>query len=870
MMKTLIGWIVFLLLVVMLPDGWAQQTTREQPTPATPPATQELTLEQFARELITAAQANDEQRINKLIKDNPGTVVDLYQRSLELGKETGEEAQFFRVLSAFLEQFPIVQTLAQAQQLNQQVADLYQQGRYAEAIPLYQRSLAILEKALGPEHPNVASNLNNLALLYHSLGDYAKAEPLYQRALAIDEKALGLEHPNVATDLNNLAALYDHMGAYAKAEPLLQRALAIREKVLGPEHPDVAFSLNNLAGLYYSLGEYAKAEPLYQRALAIYEKALGPEHPAVATSLNNLAELYGAMGAYANAEPLYQRALAIREKVLGPEHPAVAASLNNLALLYDDMGTYAKAEPLFQRALAIVEKSLGPEHPYMAASLNNLALLHAALDNVEQAHTLFKQAQQIDEKLIDQVMGFTSEKQKLAFLATKQWNLYGFFSLVSQHLVQDLSARKDVLDVWLRRKGVILEAQKRFQEALVYSDNPEAVTTFQELARVRAQLSKLVFAGPGKEGSEAYKQHIAELEQQKEQLEAQLSRLSQAYSVKQKIAKADVAKVVKALPANTVLVEFARVGMFNFKAKGKEEKWHPAHYLAFVLHAGSGEQVAMLDLGEADPIDQAVAVFKKQVSQISRRDPEGLKAIEASKQVYQMVFAPLQTVLGEVKEIFISPDGNLNLIPFEVLVGPDGRFLIEDYTFNYLAAGRDIVGFGEIKEQGSTPVLMGDPDFDLEPTPGPSLQGKGNAPTPNPSQEGNYSRSADMRGFSFQPLPWTKKEVEAIQALLGKQQAAMYTGKEAKEEVLLQSRAPRILHLATHGFFLEDQDLSGVVQKTLPRAILIVPEPPVPAGLLRFENPLLRSLGSRWLARTHQPGRKDNLKALSRLRRFWG
>jgi len=107
-----------------------------------------------------------------------------------------------------------------------------------------------------------------------------------------------------------------------------------------------------------------------------------------------------------------------------------------------------------------------------------------------------------------------------------------------------------------------------------------------------------------------------------------------------------------------------------------------------------------------------------------------------------------------------------------------------------------------------------------------------------------------MRGFSFQPLPWTKKEVEAIDALLspsptpshqGRGTALLYTGKEAKEEVLLQTRAPRILHLATHGFFLEEQDVSGVVQNTLPRSIFVVSEPSVPADLLRFENPLLRS-----------------------------
>jgi Tfp pilus assembly protein PilF len=158
-------------------------------------------------------------------------------------------------------------------------------------------------------------------------------EAYCQRALAIREKVLGPEHPDVAQSFNNLAALYHAQGRYAEAEPYCQRALAIREKVLGPEHPDVATSLNNLAALYRAQGRYAEAEPLHQQTLAIREKVLGPEHLHVATSLNNLAELYRAQGRYAEAEPLYQQALSIAEKVLGPEHPDVATARENYAAL---------------------------------------------------------------------------------------------------------------------------------------------------------------------------------------------------------------------------------------------------------------------------------------------------------------------------------------------------------------------------------------------------------------------------------------------------------------------------------------------------------------------------------------------------------
>jgi tetratricopeptide (TPR) repeat protein len=274
------------------------------------------------------------------------------------------------------------------------------QGRYAEAEPLHKRALAIGEKMLGPDHPDVALRLNNLAALYVAQGRTAEAEPLFKRSLAIGEKMLGPEHPDVATNLNNLALLYVARGRTAEAEPLYTRSLAIAEKALGPEHPDVATRLNNLALLYVAQGRTAEAEPLYTRSLAIAEKALGPEHPSVATDLNNLAALYKAQGRTAEAEPLYKRAIAIGEKRLGPEHPDVAIWLNNLAVLYEVQGRTAEAEPLYKRALAIGEKALGPEHPDIATRLNNLAVLYDAQGRTAEAAPLFKRALAIDEKML--------------------------------------------------------------------------------------------------------------------------------------------------------------------------------------------------------------------------------------------------------------------------------------------------------------------------------------------------------------------------------------------------------------------------------------------------------------------------------------
>jgi CHAT domain-containing protein len=142
----------------------------------------------------------------------------------------------------------------------------------------------------------LASSLGNLANVYASQGKYAEAAELHKRALAILEKALGPSHPNVALVLISLAVVRRHQGKYAEAEALLQRALAIQEQTFGPNHPDVALILNNLANVRRDQGKYAEAEALLKRSLAIREQGLGPNHPDVVQSLNNLAGAYQSAG----------------------------------------------------------------------------------------------------------------------------------------------------------------------------------------------------------------------------------------------------------------------------------------------------------------------------------------------------------------------------------------------------------------------------------------------------------------------------------------------------------------------------------------------------------------------------------------------
>ena len=547
------------------------------------------------------------------------------------------------------------------------------------------------------------------------------------------------------------------------------------------------------------------------------------------------------MGDFVQAEPLYKRALGIDEKIFGPDNPHTATDLINLASLYEAMGQYDQAEPMVKRAVAICEKSLGPYHPHTATALNNLAKLMVGRGEFASAHDKLIRAQKIAAKLIDQVLGFTSEDQKIKFLATQRRNFEASLGLVAVHLADDKRAVRDIMDIWLGRKGAILEAQQRFQEALLYTDDPQAVTVFQELAQARSALSRLTFGGPAAEEPEVYREKIAALQAKIEELEARLSRLSQSYALSRKAGRADSKNVALALPAGSTLIEFSRIEMYDFKEQDKEKEWLPAHYLTFILPAGPGDRIILIDLGEAEPIDRAVAEFKTAVTDLS--DLEGLGAGAAARRIYDLVFKPIRAQLGESKEIYISPDGNLNLIPFEVLKGPDGRFLIEDYTFNYLAAGRDVLLFGRTSEESGPPLLIGNPSFNLGQ--GEKLEALRQLGVEAKDKTAMAARrSSDLRGIHFAQLPGTLEEIEEIKTVLAEDHPEAHFGPQAVEELLFQRETPpKILHLATHGFFLSDPQFKALQEiKGFGRNIEVDNGLAKDAGpVTKLDNPLLRS-----------------------------
>jgi CHAT domain-containing protein/Tfp pilus assembly protein PilF len=745
---------------------------------------------------------------------------------ITLYEKTGDFAKAEALLKEFLASREKYLGEEHADTLNtlHQLFRLYKKnGFYEKAAPVFKRIVAIIEKTSGPEHPQTALYLDNLAMLYYKMGQYDQAESLLKRSLAIREKVLGPEHVDTAQSMGDLATLYSRIGSYDRAELLYKSSLAIHEKVSGREHPDTAISLSNLSTFYSEIGLYDQVRPLYERALAIFEKTFGPEHPYIATMLGNLAQDHIQTGSYDQAEPLLKRSLAIREKVLGAEHPETASSLRTLASLDVKMGRGAQAESLYKRALAIDEKALGREHPETALVMHDLALLYASSGRNKDALPLLEEVQKTDQGQINQIMGFASEEQQRQFITRTNSNLFIYLSLIHKHFPDDAEAASSALGKWLARKGLLLETQQRIQDFLSEGSSPQAREIFNNLVKIRQDLAGLALRGIGEEGPDAHKKRLAELSAKKEDLEAELSRLSKSFARKRLSWYSNKTQAINTiLPRSSVLLDIARIQDFDFKAG----KWATERYLAFILAPSKYAVVSLIDLGEAWRIDEKVSLLKKALKDTaSPRET----LVKNSTDLYRIVFAPLKKSIGHAQQIFISPDGSLNLIPFEVLRNEEGRLLIEDYHFNYVSAGRDITGFGLETEKGRRNVLIGDPDFDLA------------AKTPDKKKNVSPARSRQMTGIVFPRLKATREEVTAIADILGRSKCDIYVGKEARESVLHGKESPQILHLATHGFFLSDQDWSSLMDQKTRGIALVGKETRLDQKPVRTENPLLRS-----------------------------
>jgi CHAT domain-containing protein len=716
-------------------------------------------------------------------------------------------------------------------------------GDPAAAQRTWNTALDLASRTLGAEHRDIAEILRRLGFAAFLGGNLAEARRLREEALRIGEAVLGPCDRILTGLMLSAATSRQYDGRYAEARSLLRRAQRTMEScsVRDPRQPDVGATIvNNEAELEEEVGDLAAAERLYTQAIDIWRSALGPEHPFVARGIDKLAQVVARRGQLTRARTLYGRALAIRRKALGPTHPQVGYTLANLAAtemdarnfvaaslhindaiaLYgqtgasDDpdhlarmlelraklasvRGDVAAARASMSEALTERERIFGPTHPLTSETRAGLARLDLMRGDVPHA---------VEEALVSERNGRDHLRYTLRYLPERQALAYAgrrtrALDVLLSGGITDPSTRVTALDELVQSRGVLLD-----EFAARARTTPTTDADLRGL-REEAQSARMRFANLVVRSlrEPVDRQLLDAARDRKEEAERALAERSADARAEAARTAAGIREVREALPPGTAVVSFVRYERVQPGTGAQRSAVIRPSYGAFVLRADAVlNDAVFVPLGSAATIEQQIRAWKAAVTATTAAQGEGADPERDYRQaggvLRTTIWDPIASHLGPARRAFIVPDGLLNVVNIAALPSRNGgRYLVEEpVVMHYLSTERDLLATP--RATSSSALIVGRPAFET---------------TSVRVRATNATRSGcDASGtLHFNDLPGTGREALDVSKLWeteGGSHADVLTGTAATETALKHSLADRrVVHLATHGFFLSSGCVPG-------------------------------------------------------------
>ena len=622
-------------------------------------------------------------------------------------------------------------------------------------------------------HEWVWSMLNESVVEAYRARQLQQGSELALKAYQYALKNLGKANPRIVTSMYYLAFFYEAQGRYAEAEPLYKEVLQLCEKILGREDPSTINAAVNLAKLYIHQGRYSEAEPLLKETLELQEKVHGRQHPFTIGTINNLASLYLYQGRHAEAESLSKKTLRLKEKLLGREHPDTLMSINNLALSYSYQGRYVEAESLSKEALGLSEKLLGREHPDTLNLYIHVIGLMIKLDKIRPA---FRELKDLQNRLSSRAFQelYSSSTGRIRRLYLKNTSLFQSLSFFFAQQQREITYQQFAANVLLQWKQVYTEEMAFQHRLLAINHEPDIVELKKNVGKLRSEFSRKIHQTKDIKG-------IQPIWQDLNRTEMEIRERARAFTSDLKATRADLSQVQAHLDKDSALIEYR---IYTPLKTSEQDSPHLAGYL-LLGDIDKDRQIYFEDLGEVTSILDAFSNKKEAL--------------------YPVLLGRFEDQIKNLKKIYIAPDGFLHLISFAALRMPNGKYLAERHQINRLQTGRDLIASSST-EPDNILVAFGGVDYG---------KGKANSTVPEEEISKHYSLVAcrELR----EGIPYLEQSLFEAQAIANifkanckEGDAIVYTGRDAVEGCLKRlARAPRVVHLSTHGFFLQNAHISN-------------------------------------------------------------
>lgn len=630
-------------------------------------------------------------------------------------------------------------------------------GRYTQAEGFTTAAIDIRRQIFGEQHIGMAASLNNYGVLQYNLGRYNDSEKTLAQALSIIRQHNLSSAMPYAIVLNNQAMLFQSVGRFQQAEKTLKEAISVAQKLESKKSKNHLKFLSNLALLYQQMGQYADAEAIYLSM----EKRLGKSNPDYASMMDNQAALYMLMGKEDKVENLLKNAAAIYKDNFGEENPAYARVISDLGNFYRFSARYDEALPLLQKALSIREKTLGKNHPHYVQSQEDLAILYWKNKAMDKAYALYAEVMDKSLGFISTYFPPMSEAEK-----TKYWDLLSLRFQRFYNFAIDASPSlpnivKDLFDSQIATKALLLNSTNKVKQNILKSHDGLLIKDYLTWLDQKEQLARL-YAYSKKELAEQ-NINLDSIEMAANAMEKKLSERSKDFSDGYTSGNISYVQIRDLLSESDAVVEMIRVKNFDQTFTGD------SRYVALILKKGVALPVMKI-LPNGVQLETRYAKFYR--NSIQQRVPDGYS--------YAQYWGAIEPELKNKKVVYFSPDGIFNQINLNTLKKPGGGYLINEYDLTILGNSKDLIALKNRK----TKVL---------------------------EKNGTLLGFPDYGGAGIAALPGTKVEVEGIAKILKASgfQLNLLTQSAATETKLKSLKGPALLHIATHGYFLEDVEKSA-------------------------------------------------------------
>jgi CHAT domain-containing protein len=638
-----------------------------------------------------------------------------------------------------------------------------------QALEYYKEAIDILSDASGPENSfHLASALCSASVCHGDLGEFKKQLELAEKANELVLRILSADAPRRGEFLKALAKsrrnLKDTKGAIKDGEAALSLYKSASEK--GDERwwRDEASAELELATTYQANGQHDRALPLANKALQTYTVRLGADHPWTATAIQIVATSYKDLGYYEKAAEAVRKSLAIQRKFVPRDDPSLATTLNNLGAVLGYALKNDEAIPILEESLRISEKHFGKSHPYTSGTLLTLMQNYFLSGDASKAKECFYRASKGREIQLASIGSFDEETRQRLFTS--------FYVL--DFLAQILSPA-ELGDVLIKMKGYVYDSLIRDKAVELKSSDKGAKQKLARIRSLRRDAAAQTFAAGGEQRLAATMAEIAKLQREV----ASDVGAGRTGAVDFNVSRSDI------LPSlgGSVFIDFFRY----LYLEPNSPKASKAEYGALLIWADGKSELVRIK--NADGIDDRIDALK---SAIVRNDDGRISAL--TEELSTNVWHPIEEKIGDsVSRVFISGEGLLNFLSFASLQNRDSSFICEKRQIIYCASARDLARQPS-KLSSKTIKVFADPQFsEVEESPMVT------------EMASMRSAEADVFGkIALPSLPGTKVEARAVEGVATQLgwNATIAEGDKATEQSIREASKPGVLHLATHGFYL--------------------------------------------------------------------